>query len=158
MGKLEILHKACCDAMGFDISRDCRRLQFVYARGVYFHYAKKLTDETLDRIGFVSNGRNHATVLHSNRVFTTLLGRRDFDAVHKKCVDAINETEYFKRIILPGQELDKIVVDKSHNDFKEAIDILFGEGVSEGIAKMTPQQIKDLRDYKIKPHLLMLRV
>lgn len=48
----------------FDISSKSRSRKFIPARQMYCYLSKKITSESLGKIGFIIN-RDHATVLHS---------------------------------------------------------------------------------------------
>jgi len=50
--------------LGLDIRQDSRKREFVDARAFYYELARRLTNNSLHRIGDSLN-RNHATVIHS---------------------------------------------------------------------------------------------
>jgi Bacterial dnaA protein helix-turn-helix len=58
------------DVSGMDLVSPRRDVRTVFARHVYFHLAKVLTDHSLPGIGIPCGGKNHSTVLHGIRKIT----------------------------------------------------------------------------------------
>jgi chromosomal replication initiator protein len=72
-----------------DLRSPARRRALVTARGVAVHLARRLTGETLERIGSYFGGRDHTTVLHSCRQIKTLM--KD-DSSIRQSVELLRET------------------------------------------------------------------
>ena len=57
-----------------DLRSPVRRRALVVARGVAVYLARRLTEESLERIGGYFGGRDHSTVMHSYRKTEELIG------------------------------------------------------------------------------------
>lgn len=68
-----------------DLRSPVRRRALVVARGVAVYLARRLTDESLDRIGAYFGGRDHTTVMHSCRKTEELMAsdRAVYEAIEQ---------------------------------------------------------------------------
>ena len=78
---LKLIYEATCKAVGQDIGSKSRKQHLVYARYVYFHFARKLTDCSLGEIGWVCGERDHSTVFHGLKKFDQLMKYQDFKSI-----------------------------------------------------------------------------
>ena len=104
---LQFIYEKVEKATGKTISKRNRRRPLVYSRYVYFLLAKKLTEESLEKIGKKCGRRDHATVLHGIKKFDELIACRDFVEIYNKCAVEINNTNAFVWIdLLESPEKD----------------------------------------------------
>lgn len=158
MNDLEILLDACNKASNGNIVSKKRQRELVYARYVYFYYAKQLTRESLKRIGNKCFNRDHATVLHGVNQFNRLKGYPDFAEVHTRCVSEINRTKSFPVIELATKPKPIDEYKSKKGKVKEFISRAFlSNGISKDLMNLTESELNELITFKIKPHLQMLK-
>ena len=90
MSQLELIYNACCEVTGLDLSKRTRQREYVYARMVYFHFARHKTNESLSNIGSLV-GLDHATVLHGARKYKDYIKYKDMQVMSKRVATILPE-------------------------------------------------------------------
>ena len=92
MENLKTILNACLRVYGADFTINNRKQNNVYARAAYYSLAKSFTNQSLEKIGLVCGGRDHATVIHALKkaeTYTMIPEYRRVLAQFEKAVDGI---------------------------------------------------------------------
>lgn len=82
-----------------------RKREYVYSRQVAMYLIKKNTSLSLERIGLIFNGKDHATVTHAIRTINNLI---DTDKTTKKQIQFLQSNIKFKaKAVSDNIDLDK---------------------------------------------------
>lgn len=161
MQTLKLIYHATCKAIGEDIGSKSRKQHLVYARYVFFHFARKLTNCSLSEIGRVCGQRDHSTVLHGLKKFDQLMKYDDFKSIfdiisiHLPNMESINLT--------PQQrEIKYLYANKARLEHQvELLKKRLGaveleDDILELFRTIPTDKIKDFKETRLKPYLRML--
>lgn len=168
MIELEVIYKECCEAFGVDIKQDTRRTMWFLGRAAFFKYATKHTSYSLTFIGEYMGGRDHATVLHAIKRFSTYTTqykefKKPLEQLKKRLNPIYKEFTEEQMKGLTKAEIDNKVLQEQLSKERNKNAVLRAQlkklkneipsEITELLFSLNQNQIQEFVKYKVTPHM-----
>ena len=158
---LQLIYESITQSSGINLKTKSRKREVVWARNIYFYFAKKHTKASLDKIGKTVD-KDHATVLHGIKRYHDNIIYDDFKELVKGIKKELPhlEGEDIERLTKEELEIKMLYSNKKRLEkqieiYKNIIDSDGCEFINE-IKELSAEEKKHFEIYKWMPHKKML--